>query len=98
MYIQGMAKKFYNIQLSLRRKDCEVIGARLRQARLNAGRTQEYMAGKLGCKQGNYSRWEDGRFYSIDRLEKCARILGIPVSDILGSEGKKIAGRLTNGK
>jgi len=63
-----------------------VVGARLREARVEAGLTQLALAEELGLTQVGYSGMERGRsLIGVDVLLDVCRILGRPVTYFLGA-------------
>ncbi|MDR5875134.1 helix-turn-helix transcriptional regulator [Vreelandella gomseomensis] len=59
----------------------------LRQARLNAGLTQNALAEAIGCSQSDISRIESGqRDITLERLKAIAAALGVPVAQLLADE------------
>lgn len=52
------------------------MGEKLRAARKAAGLTQVELAEKVGCKQKDISRWENGRPMTAETLKKLAQALG----------------------
>jgi len=68
-----------------------VVGARLREARIEAGLTQEALAHQLGLTQVGYSGMERGRtLIGVDVLLDVCRILGRPVTYFLGGVAVEI--------
>lgn len=53
------------------------MGEKLRAARMAAGLTQVELAERMGCKQKDISRWENGRPMTVETLKKLAKSLGI---------------------
>ena len=69
------------------------IGAKLRQARIAAGLTQEQTAEALGVSRQSISNWENEKNYpDIDILQSISRVM----SSIATPEHKELAGRLKN--
>lgn len=65
-------------QMVLRRK---MIGVLLRQARLQAGLSQEEVAKALGCSPGRISRYEFGEMdIPLPHLEALANLFGVSIS------------------
>jgi transcriptional regulator with XRE-family HTH domain len=63
----------------------EVVGGRLRQARVEAGLTQEALAEQLGLTGVGYGGMERGRtLIGVDVLLEVCRILGRPVTYFIG--------------
>ena len=68
-----------------------VVGARLREARIEAGLTQAALAHQLGLTQVGYSGMERGRtLIGVDVLLEVGRILGRPVTYFLGAVAVEI--------
>ena len=64
----------------------DLIGARIRQFRLEKEYSQEYMANRLGITQSGYSRSENNAGeMSVSKLNEIARILEIDLSDLITS-------------
>ena len=62
-----------------------VVGARLREARVDAGLSQEALAKKLGLSQVGYSGMERGRtLIGIDVLLAVCQVVGRPVTYFVG--------------
>ncbi len=62
-----------------------VVSARLRQARVDAGLSQEELADELGLSQVGYSGIERGRtLIGVDRLVQVCGVLGRPISYFVG--------------
>ena len=62
-----------------------VVGGRLRQARVDAGLSQEALAEKLGLSQVGYSGMERGRtMIRVEVLLEVCRVLGRPVTYFVG--------------
>jgi transcriptional regulator with XRE-family HTH domain len=65
------------------------IGAKIKQARENAGLNQAELARKLGIKPVNISQWESGKTRpDVERLPALAKELGIPVEALLSENIK----------
>jgi transcriptional regulator with XRE-family HTH domain len=63
------------------------IGRRVRQARKNAGYSQDELAKILGLTQGAISKIERGAIYpSVVTAMHLAEALSIPLVDLLGNE------------
>lgn len=61
-----------------------IVGARVRQLRLDAGRTQEDVADRAGVTAVYLSRIETGRANcTLDVLEAMAEALGVAPGDLL---------------
>ncbi len=61
----------------------DLLGLRIRELRRRAGLTQEQLAELLGIDQKHMSRIELGKSYpSLDRLERIANTVNIPLSDL----------------
>ncbi len=61
-----------------------IIGARLRQARLESGRTQQDVADLIGCSSSTISAYEYGKSsISLAELEVVARALSVPIDTFL---------------
>lgn len=64
-----------------------IVGALLRQARLDAGRTQADLAEVVGCSPGRISAYEYGdRSIPLAELEFIARHLNVPMEHFLDSQ------------
>jgi len=62
-----------------------VVGARLRQARVEAGLTQQALADELGLSQVGYGGMERGRtLIGVDVLLEVCRVLGRSVTYFVG--------------
>lgn len=60
----------------------ELLGARIKELRKARGLSQEELAEKIGVEPSHMSRLEIGKSYpSIDRLEKIAITLNVPLKD-----------------
>ncbi len=71
--------------LSLRHR---IVGALLRQARLEAGLSQKELAAEVGCSSRRLSDYEYGeRPIPLAELEIMARRLGLPLEHFLDEEG-----------
>lgn len=55
---------------------------KLKAARKAAGLTQVELAEKVGCKQKDISRWENGRPMTAETLKKLAKALGCSMDDL----------------
>jgi transcriptional regulator with XRE-family HTH domain len=68
------------------------ISDRIRAARLRVGWTQAALAKAVGVSPGAVSQWEGAGALpsgiSLDRLQKVARVLMIPTSDLLGGQAQ----------
>lgn len=63
------------------------VGNRIKKYRESKNYTQAYMAESLGISQNTYSKIESGGIkLTVDRLNKIASVLEIPVEDILSSD------------
>ena len=63
----------------------EMVGARLRQARVHAGFSQESLAKRLGFSQEGYSGMERGRtLIGLDVLMEICEVLGRQVTYFVG--------------
>lgn len=61
------------------------VGTRIKQFRKKAGITQREMATRLGLSYSTYSNYENNlREPGINVVENVAKVLGIPITDILG--------------
>jgi transcriptional regulator with XRE-family HTH domain len=67
------------------------IGMKIQTIREWRNYTQTYMAERLGVRQNTYSMWEQGRGLNEDRVEEIARILEVPVSDLMSPEPLRIS-------
>jgi transcriptional regulator with XRE-family HTH domain len=64
-----------------------IVGALLRQARLEADKTQKELAGVLGCSSGRISSYEYGqRPIPLAELELLAQHLNLPLEHFLDSQ------------
>lgn len=59
---------------------------RLRNARQNAGITQQEISNRTGFTQGQISNWENGARISLVTAQKIAKALGIPLQELLIDE------------
>lgn len=59
---------------------------RLRNARQNAGITQQEISNRTGFTQGQISNWENGARISLVTAQKIAKALGVPLQDLLLDE------------
>lgn len=59
------------------------MGEKLKAARKAAGLTQVELAEKVGCKQKDISRWENGRPTTAETLKKLAQALGCSMDDLV---------------
>jgi transcriptional regulator with XRE-family HTH domain len=60
----------------------ELLGARIKEMRKVCGFSQEQLAEKIGVEPRHMSRIEVGKNYpTIDRLEKIAEALNVPLKD-----------------
>ena len=67
------------------------VGARLREARIEAGLTQEALAHQLGLSQVGYSGMERGRtLIGVDVLLDVCQVLGRPINYFVGSVAVEI--------
>lgn len=63
----------------------KLIGQKLRALRMEAGLSQEDVAGRLGFSRQKYIRIESGSSdIGLDTLSKCAALFQIPVGEITG--------------
>lgn len=63
---------------------CRVIGMRLRDAREEAGLTQQRLAERINCDVKSISRWENGhRLPDLADLVLLADGIGVPLSDLV---------------
>ena len=70
-----------------------VVSARLRQARVDAGLSQEDMADQLGLSQVGYSGIERGRTrIGVDMLLQVCGVLGRPITYFVGGGAVEIGG------
>lgn len=58
------------------------VGACLRSARIRAGLSQEQLAEKLATKQSIVSAWERRQNVTPPTVNRVAKALGVPASDI----------------
>ncbi|MGC9357317.1 MAG: helix-turn-helix domain-containing protein, partial [Anaerolineae bacterium] len=66
-----------------------IIGARLRQARLEAGRTQQDVADMVDCSSSTISAYEYGKSsIPLSELEVIARALGVPLDIFLDRDSE----------
>ncbi len=62
-------------------------GARIRQARLNAGLTLEALANEAGISKALLSKIENSKVSSpLATFSKISKVLGVPLSDLLKEE------------
>lgn len=59
------------------------MGEKIRKARKTAGLTQSQLAEKVGCKQKDVSRWENGRPMMETTLKKLADALGVSMDSLI---------------
>ena len=82
-----------------------IVGGRLRQARVEAGLTQQALAQELGLSQVGYSGMERGRsLIRVDVLLDVCAVLGRPVTYFVGvgsagigdvsDESREVVGRM----
>jgi transcriptional regulator with XRE-family HTH domain len=63
-----------------------IIGARVRQARQQAGMSQEQLASAIGSEAATLSRYETARrAIPIETLERIAKALNLPVVELVGA-------------
>ncbi len=68
------------------------LSERIRQFRLHKGLSQENMADMLGLSTTAYGDLERGRTeLSVSRLENIAKLLDIPLSELLGLESATLS-------
>lgn len=66
------------------------IALNLKKIRLEAGKTQEWLADKLGVSQTAIALWERGtRLPPISTIENIAKILNVSPSRLIGWESKE---------
>lgn len=67
------------------------IGAKLRNARVSASMTQEYVAEKIQVSRQTISNWENGKFYpDIISVMKLSDLYHISLDDLLKGDAKMI--------
>lgn len=60
------------------------VGEKIRDRRLELGMTQAQLAKKLKTSQSVVSDIEVGRYSpTLDTIERCAKVLGVPLRDLL---------------
>lgn len=59
------------------------VGQLIKQARLNAGKTQTCLARKLGVTQGAIFQYEQSDTLQIATVEKIAKVLKITLCELL---------------
>jgi transcriptional regulator with XRE-family HTH domain len=65
------------------------IGERIKRLRESKNYTQDYLASKIGMSQNAYSKMETGGSkITVERLEKIAEVLDIPIDELLTEEQK----------
>lgn len=68
------------------------LSERIRQIRLQKGLSQENMADMLGLSTTAYGDLERGRTeLSVSRLENIARLLDVPLAELLGLESATLS-------
>lgn len=68
------------------------LSERIRQIRLKKGLSQENMADMLGLSTTAYGDLERGRTeLSVSRLENIARLLDVPLAELLGLESATLS-------
>lgn len=67
------------------------IGAKIRNARLSKGLTQEELGDILGVQKSAIAKYENGRVVNIKRstLKKISDVLGIPPYELVYEQGKE---------
>jgi transcriptional regulator with XRE-family HTH domain len=66
---------------------CKIIGVLLRQARLDAGKSQKQCADALSCSAGRISQYERGqRDIPLPELEALADFLDVPITHFLDEQ------------
>ena len=67
------------------------IGAKIRNARLSKGLTQEELGDILGVQKSAIAKYENGRIVNIKRstLKKISDVLGIPPYELVYEYGKE---------
>lgn len=66
-----------------------ILGKRIRELRLQSGRTQEALAHELGVSMMTVSRWErDQHKPSLNELGRLAEALGVTAADLLSENGQ----------
>ncbi len=69
-------------------KNVKEIGARLKEMRHVAGKTPSEVAAVNGMSEEEYLACENGeRDFSVTFLHRCARLLGVGLTDLLSGEG-----------
>jgi transcriptional regulator with XRE-family HTH domain len=82
--------------MTLRRK---IIGVLLRQARLDAGKSQKQCAEALSCSAGRISQYERGRRgIPLTELEALADFLDVPINHFLDEQTTPISKEAPKGK
>lgn len=74
------------MEASIAKKRSELswqIGKILKAYRIHSGKTQAQLAQEAGVSQGAISHVEKGRRCQIDTVERIARALGYPLSQII---------------
>ncbi len=64
----------------------ERVGKKIQKVREWRNYTQAYMAAQLGIKQNTYSLWEKGKGLTEEGVEAIAKILDVPVEELLSPE------------
>lgn len=60
----------------------------IRQARINAGLSQEKLAFEIGVVQSAVAMWETKKQYpTVDNLKKLSKVLNCSIDDLLKEEG-----------
>lgn len=74
------------------------IALNLKKTRLECGKTQEWLANKLGVSQTAIALWERGtRLPPISTIENIAKILNVSPSQLIGWESKEKNSETENG-
>jgi transcriptional regulator with XRE-family HTH domain len=68
------------------------VGRSIRKLRESRGLTGEQLAARIGSDKGTISRIERGEAgLSVERLQKIAAVLGVPVSELLAESNRPAA-------
>lgn len=61
----------------------------IRQARMNAGYSQEKLAQEIGVVQPAVAMWESGKQYpTVTNLKKLSKVLNCSIDELLKEEGE----------
>jgi transcriptional regulator with XRE-family HTH domain len=86
---QNFQNSLYDAEMAGRppTKEAPLFGKRLAQARKAQGLSQEELAAKLGTSRVNLAYYErKAENPTLEFLNRCAEVLKIPVSELIGEE------------